>query len=153
MSPLSTETAGRSSRKRRLNGDLGCPQTDQPEGAIRKKVNHVTPPLRLKKIGEFWSGRIGLRYRALAKERVDGLVWFWIGPHSACDKLGKDLAETTAAIPVVNPASRIEHRVLRFRSTFNSSSRPPARESFRSSPARAAALVFPNEISSREGNR
>jgi hypothetical protein len=30
--------------------------------------------IRLKKIGEFWSGRIGTRYRALAKERVDGLV-------------------------------------------------------------------------------
>ena len=103
-------------------------------------------PIRLKKIGEFWSGRIGLRYRALAKERVDRLVLFWIGRHSAYDKLGKHLDETTAAIPMVNPGSRIEHRVLRFRSTFNSSSRPPARESFRSSPGRAAALVFPTKF-------
>ena len=36
-------------------------------------------------MGQFWSARIGLRYRALAKERSDGLVWFWIGPHGTYD--------------------------------------------------------------------
>jgi hypothetical protein len=45
--------------------------------------------VRLKKIGQFWSARIGLHYRALAKERVDGLVWFWIGTRSAYDKFKK----------------------------------------------------------------
>jgi hypothetical protein len=45
------------------------------------------PSLRLKKIGVFWSVRIGLRYRALAKEREEGLVWFWIGPHDRYDHL------------------------------------------------------------------
>src|SRR5438132_9026426 len=35
--------------------------------------------LRLKKVGIFWSARIGLSYRALAKDRKEGLVWFWIG--------------------------------------------------------------------------
>jgi hypothetical protein len=35
--------------------------------------------LRLKKVGAFWSARIGLNYRAVAKERSDGLNWFWIG--------------------------------------------------------------------------
>jgi hypothetical protein len=29
--------------KKRLNGDLACLQAAQPEGAIRKKVNHGTP--------------------------------------------------------------------------------------------------------------
>jgi hypothetical protein len=42
--------------------------------------------VRLKKIGQFWSARIGLHYRALAKERPEGLVWFWIGSHSAYDQ-------------------------------------------------------------------
>jgi hypothetical protein len=37
--------------------------------------------IRLKKVGQFWAARIGLHYRALAKERTDGLVWFWIGSH------------------------------------------------------------------------
>jgi hypothetical protein len=42
--------------------------------------------VRLKKIGRFWSARIGLHYRALAKERPEGLVWFWIGSHGAYDQ-------------------------------------------------------------------
>lgn len=45
------------------------------------------PSLRLKKVGRFWSARVGLRYRALARDREEGLVWFWIGPHDRYDKL------------------------------------------------------------------
>lgn len=44
------------------------------------------PSLRLKKIGRFWSARVGLRFRALARERDEGLVWFWIGPHDRYDQ-------------------------------------------------------------------
>lgn len=43
--------------------------------------------VRLKKIGTFWSARVGLHYRALAHERADGLVWFWIGHHGEYDRL------------------------------------------------------------------
>jgi hypothetical protein len=46
---------------------------------LRQDPRH--PSLRLKKVGVFWTARVGLRYRALAKERTEGLVWFWIGPH------------------------------------------------------------------------
>jgi len=45
------------------------------------------PSLRLKKVGVFWSVRIGLRHRALAKERKDGLVWFWIGRHDVYEQI------------------------------------------------------------------
>ena len=45
------------------------------------------PSLRLKKVGEFWSVRVGLRIRALGKERPDGLVWFWIGSHDRYEQL------------------------------------------------------------------
>jgi hypothetical protein len=45
------------------------------------------PSLRLKKIGPFWSARVGLHYRALARDRDEGLVWFWIGHHSRYDQL------------------------------------------------------------------
>jgi hypothetical protein len=48
--------------------------------AILKNDPHH-PSLRLKKVGVFWSSRVGLHYRALAKEREEGLVWFWIGHH------------------------------------------------------------------------
>jgi hypothetical protein len=45
------------------------------------------PSLRLKKVGIFWSVRVGLRIRALAKDRPEGLVWFWIGPHDRYEQL------------------------------------------------------------------
>ena len=38
--------------------------------------------VRLKKIGVLYSARVGLHYRALAKERPHGLQWFWVGHHS-----------------------------------------------------------------------
>jgi len=41
----------------------------------------------LKKVSVFWSVRINLRYRALAKERVEGLIWFWIGNHRDYEQL------------------------------------------------------------------
>ena len=43
------------------------------------------PSLQFKKIGRFWSVRVGLRYRALAVEQGDDLVWFWIGSHADYD--------------------------------------------------------------------
>jgi hypothetical protein len=30
-----------------------------------------------------WSVRVGRRFRALAKDRPEALVWFWIGPHGS----------------------------------------------------------------------
>ncbi|MEM9352185.1 MAG: hypothetical protein AAGA92_04155 [Planctomycetota bacterium] len=54
---------------------------------LRAKPQH--PSLRLKKVGRYWSARVGLRYRALAIDRAEGLVWFWIGDHEAYDQLLK----------------------------------------------------------------
>ena len=45
------------------------------------------PSVRLRKVGAFWSARIGLHYRALARDREEGLVWFWVGHHSEYDKI------------------------------------------------------------------
>lgn len=47
------------------------------------------PSLRLKKIDSFWSARVGLHYRVLAKERTEELVRLWIGHHSEYDQLLK----------------------------------------------------------------
>ena len=52
---------------------------------LKDDPNH--PSLRLKKVGVYWSVRVGLRYRALAKERADGLLWFWIGHHGDYDTI------------------------------------------------------------------
>jgi hypothetical protein len=51
------------------------------------KQNPQHPSLHLKKVGRFWSIRVGSRYRALAIEIEAGLLWFWIGSHSDYDRL------------------------------------------------------------------
>jgi hypothetical protein len=53
------------------------------------KTNPRHPSLQFKKVGQFWSVRVGLRYRALAVEADDDLVWFWIGSHADYDAIIK----------------------------------------------------------------
>ncbi len=45
------------------------------------------PSLRFKKVGRFWSVRVGLHYRALGADVTDGVLWFWIGNHAEYDHL------------------------------------------------------------------
>jgi hypothetical protein len=50
---------------------------DKTYTVLKEDPRH--PSLHFKKVGRFWSIRVGLRYRALAVE-VDGdMLWFWIG--------------------------------------------------------------------------
>ncbi len=58
---------------------------DKNFSLIRSDPNHSS--VRLKKVGRYWSARVGLHYRVLARERTEGLVWFWIGPHAVYDAL------------------------------------------------------------------
>ncbi len=51
------------------------------------KADPRHPSLRLKKVGRYWSARIGDRHRTLAVESPDGLIWFWIGTHADYDRL------------------------------------------------------------------
>lgn len=51
------------------------------------KTNHRHPSLHLKKIRNYWSVRIGIKYRALGIENNEGIIWFWIGNHAEYDKL------------------------------------------------------------------
>ena len=53
----------------------------------RLKSNPNHPSLHFKKIGTYWSARVGLHYRALAVEAEADLVWFWIGSHADYDRL------------------------------------------------------------------
>jgi hypothetical protein len=50
------------------------------------KQNPKHPSLHLKRIGRFWSVRVGLNHRALAIEGAKGPIWFWIGTHDEYDK-------------------------------------------------------------------
>ena len=54
---------------------------------ILLKENPRHPSLNFKKVGRFWSVRIGTRYRALGVEVDDGILWFWIGSHADYDAL------------------------------------------------------------------
>jgi hypothetical protein len=60
---------------------------DKNFALLRENPTH--PSLRLKRIDSFWSARVGLRHRALARDRAEGLVWFWIGHHSEYERLLK----------------------------------------------------------------
>ena len=52
---------------------------------LRSDPRH--PSLHLKKVGRFWSVRIGLHYRALAVDDGGDLTWIWIGTHAEYDRL------------------------------------------------------------------
>lgn len=54
---------------------------------LRENPRHSS--VRLKKVGILYSARVGLHFRALAREYHDGLQWFWIGHHSTYDQLLK----------------------------------------------------------------
>lgn len=49
--------------------------------------NPEHPSLRLKRVKEYWSVRVGIGHRALAIPVEDGLLWFWIGTHGDYDRL------------------------------------------------------------------
>lgn len=53
----------------------------------RLKQNPRHPSLRFERKGKGWSARVSRGYRALAKERPEGMVWFWIGPHDEYERL------------------------------------------------------------------
>jgi hypothetical protein len=52
------------------------------------KADPRHPSLQLKKVGEnVYSVRVGLNHRALARERPEGLQWFWIGSHADYERI------------------------------------------------------------------
>ncbi len=53
------------------------------------KENLKHPSLHFKKVGKFWSARVGRNYRALAIEDDDGFIWVWIGSHENYEQLIK----------------------------------------------------------------
>ena len=53
------------------------------------KVNPQHPSLHFKKVGRFWSARVGRHYRALAVKDDDDFIWVWIGTHDEYDQLVK----------------------------------------------------------------
>lgn len=58
---------------------------DKNFALLKENPRHAS--VRLKKVGILYSARVGLHYRALAREYPDGLQWFWIGHHTIYDQL------------------------------------------------------------------
>ncbi|MGA9796893.1 MAG: hypothetical protein WBQ17_15315 [Rhizomicrobium sp.] len=52
---------------------------------LRENPQH--PSLHFKKVGRYWSARVGIHHRAVAVEAPDGLIWFAIVPHGEYDRL------------------------------------------------------------------
>jgi hypothetical protein len=53
------------------------------------KADPKHPSLRFKKIGDLWSVKVGIHYRAIGMDapRTDnGILGFWIGPHAEYDR-------------------------------------------------------------------
>ena len=53
------------------------------------KADPQHPSLHFKKVGRFWSARVGLSYRALAVEDRSDFIWVWIGTHDDYERMIK----------------------------------------------------------------
>jgi hypothetical protein len=51
------------------------------------KQNPQHPSLHFKRIKNYYSVRVGLKYRALGVTINEDVLWFWIGNHDEYDKL------------------------------------------------------------------
>ena len=63
---------------------------DKNYALLREDTFH--PSLHFKKVGkhrQLWSVRVGEHYRALGLDKLEGVVWFWIGTHAEYDNLIK----------------------------------------------------------------
>ena len=53
------------------------------------KADPQHPSLYFKKIGKFWSVRVGLNYRAHAVEDGEHFIWVWISTHDTYERMIK----------------------------------------------------------------
>jgi len=48
------------------------------------------PSLHFKKVGKFWSVRVGRNHRALAVEDGEDFIWVWVGTHDEYERTIRD---------------------------------------------------------------
>ena len=53
------------------------------------KMDPTHPSLHFKKIGNFWSVRVGINHRALAVKDGQDFIWVWIGSHADYEQMIK----------------------------------------------------------------
>ena len=64
---------------------------ESAQRAAKRKFRLLTenprhPSLRFKKVGKFWSVRVGVDCRALAVDDAGDFIWVWIGTHDEYDR-------------------------------------------------------------------
>jgi len=50
------------------------------------KTDPRHPSLHFKRVGEFWSARVGRHHRAVGRPVSGAVLWFWIGTHAEYDR-------------------------------------------------------------------
>jgi len=60
-------------------------QADKSFALLKSNPRH--PSLHFKKVGPFWSARVGQAYRALAIEDGEDFIWVWIGAHDEYERI------------------------------------------------------------------
>lgn len=59
---------------------------DKNFALLERDEHHAS--LRFRPVtGPLWSARVGLHFRALARQRAEGFVWVWVGHHSVYDQI------------------------------------------------------------------
>jgi hypothetical protein len=58
---------------------------DKACALLKSDTRH--PSLHCKKVGHFWSARVGIQYRVFGVNVPDGMLWFWIASHADYDRL------------------------------------------------------------------
>lgn len=51
------------------------------------RTNPQHPSLHFKRVGKYWSARVGSGFRALGIDSSKGILWFWIGTHEEYERL------------------------------------------------------------------
>lgn len=57
---------------------------------LRNNPQH--PSLHFKKVGKFWSARVGILHRALAIKDDEDFIWVWLGTHDEYERIIKESA-------------------------------------------------------------
>jgi hypothetical protein len=58
---------------------------DKSFALLKSDARH--PSLHFKRVGQYFSARVGLHHRVLGVADKEGILWFWIGTHAEYDKL------------------------------------------------------------------
>ena len=58
---------------------------DRNFGLLKRDPRHSS--LHFKKVGKFWSARVGIGHRALAVKDGPDFIWVWIGTHNEYERI------------------------------------------------------------------